>query len=273
MIDSPGRSRRVGAAGNDIHYLEWGDPDNDRVMVLLHGFLGHAHWWDFIAPWFARQYRVIAMDFGGMGESGPREAYSSAGFIAEIGGLLQALAVKPVTLIGHSLGGCIAIFACRDYPQYIERAIVIDSKLGFPDSPMRPRMTPRSKRLYPDLAAALSRFRLMPQEPATPPAVLAHIARHSIKQEGNHFLWKFDERLRHGVDWTGATEGEAFAQITLPIDFVCGEFSAVVPAELAERVGKAIRNGRGPIVIPSAYHHIPIGQPLALTAVLRALLA
>jgi pimeloyl-ACP methyl ester carboxylesterase len=63
-----------------------------------------------------------------------------------------------------------------------------------------------------------------------------------------------------------------FAQIQVPVDFICGEFSLVVPGDLAIRIGAALRDGRGPIVIPSAYHHVPVDQPLALAATLRALL-
>jgi pimeloyl-ACP methyl ester carboxylesterase len=56
------------------------------------------------------------------------------------------------------------------------------------------------------------------------------------------------------------------------MDFVCGEHSAVAPPDHARKISAAIPRGRGPIVIPAAHHHVPIGQPLALTAVLRALL-
>ena len=69
MIDTPGRSGHLTSGDHVTHYLEWGDPSNARVMLLLHGFRGHAHWWDFVAPWFAAEYRVIAIDFGGMGDS------------------------------------------------------------------------------------------------------------------------------------------------------------------------------------------------------------
>jgi pimeloyl-ACP methyl ester carboxylesterase len=60
MIDSPGRSAYQNDEGRLTHYLEWGDPRSAKVLLLLHGFLGHAHWWDFVAPWFAADYRVMA---------------------------------------------------------------------------------------------------------------------------------------------------------------------------------------------------------------------
>src|SRR5476651_1388179 len=65
MIDTPGRPGHLRSGDHVTHYLEWGDASNARVLLLLHGFRGHAHWWDFVAPWFAHEYRVIAIDFGG----------------------------------------------------------------------------------------------------------------------------------------------------------------------------------------------------------------
>src|SRR5258708_3539466 len=84
MIDSPGRSGHLRSGGHVTHYLEWGDPSNARVMLLLHGFRGHAHWWDFVAPWFAQDYRVIAIDFGGMGDSRSRPKYPRGHFVSAL---------------------------------------------------------------------------------------------------------------------------------------------------------------------------------------------
>ncbi len=92
------------------------------------------------------------------------------------------------------------------------------------------------------------------------------------KAEGGGFVWKFDEKPVGSVGWEQVAEGELLKDIELPMDFIAGEFSEVVPPPLAQRIGRALRNGRGPIVIPSAYHHVPVDQPLALVAAMRALL-
>jgi pimeloyl-ACP methyl ester carboxylesterase len=271
MIDSPGRSLHRKTGEHTTHYLEWGESSNPRVMLLLHGFLGHAHWWDFVAPWFASEYRVIAIDFGGMGDSAPQPKYTNAGFVGEVGAILLMTGSSTVTLVGHSFGGRIAVLAAHKYPQYLKRAIVVDSKIGFSNRPARPP-TPRVKKRYPDLKTACNHFRLVPDEPPLLPRIMQHLAAHSVKREGDSFVWKFDAALMGGVAWEDIYEGELFAQIKVPVDFVCGEFSIVVPNDLAVRIGAALRDGRGPIVIPSAYHHVPVDQPLALASTLRALL-
>jgi pimeloyl-ACP methyl ester carboxylesterase len=273
MIDTPGRAGHLKTGDHLTHYLEWGDPSNARVLLLLHGFRGHAHWWDFIAPWFAHDYRVIAIDFAGMGDSSARPKYARATFVDEVQAVIEMTGSKTVTLVGHSFGGRITVLAAHQYPQLLERAVVIDSNIGFADQPSRHRFASRPKKVYPDLKTACDRFRFIPDEPPILPRIMQHLAVHSIKPQGDGFVWKYDEALLSNIDWEYVAEGELLKEIAVPIDFIAGEFSAVVPPELAHRIGNALRSGRGPIVIPSAYHHVPVDQPLALVAAMRALLS
>jgi pimeloyl-ACP methyl ester carboxylesterase len=273
MIDAPGRSGHLHSGDHLTHYLEWGDSSNARVLLLLHGFRGHAHWWDFIAPWFAHDYRVIAIDFAGMGDSSSRLKYTRATFLAEVQGMIEMTGSKTVTLVGHSFGGRITVLAAHEFPQLLERTMVIDSNIGFADKSSRHHFASRPKKVYPDLNTACARFRFIPDEPPISPRIMQHLAVHSIKPEGDGFVWKYDEALLSNIDWEQVAEGELLKDLKVPMDFIAGEFSAVVPPELAQRIGKAIRHGRGPIVIPSAYHHVPVDQPLALVAAMRALLS
>jgi pimeloyl-ACP methyl ester carboxylesterase len=272
MIDMPGRSGQVKSGDHLTHYLEWGDPANTRIMLLLHGFRGHAHWWDFIAPWFAADYRVIAIDFAGMGDSSARPKYTRDSFVAEVQAAALMTGSKAVTLVGHSFGGRIAVLAAHQHPQLFERAVVIDSNIGFADNRSRHRFEARPKKVYPDLKTACDRFRFIPDEPPILPRIMQHLAVHSLKPQGGGFVWKYDESLMSNVDWEYVAEGELLKDFQVPLDFIAGEFSAVVPPALAQRIGSALRHGRGAIVIPSAYHHIPVDQPLALVAAMRALL-
>lgn len=273
MIDMPGRSGQIRTEDHITHYLEWGDAANPRVLLLLHGFLGHAHWWDFVAPWFKDQYRVIAIDFGGMGDSSWRARYTNASFLGEVGAALKFIGRPDVTVIGHSFGGRVTIFSAEKFPEYIARAIVVDSKIGFSDRPVRPKFAPRPKKVYPDLETVCTRFRFLPEEPPVLPAIMRHLAMNSAKSAPGGFVWKFDESLMGGVDWETETEGEVLARLDLPVDYIAGELSEVVPLELAQRIGATLRRGQGPIIIPSAHHHVPVNQPLALVSALRAVLS
>jgi pimeloyl-ACP methyl ester carboxylesterase len=273
MIDTPGRSGHLKSGDFLAHYLEWGDSSNPRVMLLLHGFRGHAHWWDFIAPWFARDYRVIALDFAGMGDSHSKPRYTPDSFVAEVHAVLEMTGSRTVTLVGHSFGGRITVLVAHQYPQFLTRALVIDSNIGFADQRAHHRFAQRPKWVYPDLESACARFRFIPDEPPILPRIMQHLAVHSLKPRDDGFVWKYDEDLVGKIDWERIGEGELLKEMELPLDFIAGEFSAVVPPVLATRIGKALHHGRGPIVIPSAYHHVPVDQPLALVAAMRALLA
>jgi pimeloyl-ACP methyl ester carboxylesterase len=66
---------------------------------------------------------------------------------------------------------------------------------------------------------------------------------------------------------------ELLKGIRARVDFVAGERSSLVTAEVVRGVTAALPPGRSPIMIPEAHHHMMMDQPLALVAVLRALLA
>jgi pimeloyl-ACP methyl ester carboxylesterase len=104
--------------GLRIHYTEWGGPTAPPV-VLLHGLNVQCHTWDPIAAELADEYHVIAMDMRGHGDS----SWSTAGYrvrsmARDVHGLIDALGIGPVHLVGHSAGVRVAIagaVAMRDF--------------------------------------------------------------------------------------------------------------------------------------------------------------
>jgi pimeloyl-ACP methyl ester carboxylesterase len=276
-LSRPGIGNFFAATGIRIHYLEWAGPPGAPALLLLHGFLGNAHWWDFVAPWLAEDYRVIAPDFGGMGDSGHRARYRYEDFVAEVGAVIEHARLAPCTVIGHSFGGRTTLFACAEFAPLIRHAIVVDSRLATRDDPIRPRMEAgRPKKRYASVEEMLPRFRLQPDEPA-PAATRLHLARESLRADGDAFVWKFDEQvtqLFRAGDGSGLeSQSDRLANLPMPVDVICGGNSKVCSLERARHMVAAIHTARGPVVIPTANHHIPIGHPLALLAALRGVLA
>lgn len=274
----PGASRHAQVAGIRLHYLEWAGPPDAPPLLLLHGYLAHAHWWDLVAPWLAEHYRVIAPDFGGMGDSGYRSQYSYDLFHHEITGLVEAAGISGCTAIGHSFGGRALLYACHARPDLFARAIVVDSRLGSPDDPIRGFDEEwRPKKRYPDEAGISKRFVLRPIEPA-PAAAQAHMARHSICMENGEWTWKFDENVTRLFQQRGGTpdgidDVAVLAGLRTPVDFIYGEDSRVVTPPRAARLLHCLPEVRSVTCIPASHHHLPVSQPVALVAVLRALLA
>lgn len=273
-LERPGRSHFVEANGARLHFLSWNFEHTDRpTLLFVHGFRGHAHWWDFTAPFFTDDYRVIALDLSGMGDSAHREQYQPSTLAHDIIAIAELLGPSPVIAIGHSYGGSRVLRACAERPELFQRLIIIDSYVVFEGEPP-PREPPkiRGDREYPDLPSALARFRLLPTQPDAMVCLVTHIAEHSLRRSETGLRWKFDANLPPG----GAREtdgGQMLSRVIRPVDYICGERSVVVSRERADRVVQALPDVCGPIVIPDGHHHLMFDQPIALISTLRALLA
>jgi len=270
-VSQPRRSHFTDSAGTRIHYVSWNADEVAKPGLLFaHGFLGHSHWWDFIAPFFTERYRVFALDFSGMGESGHRAEYRAEDFVSDLAAVLVDAGIAPATVVGHSFGGSRLLHACATVPELIRHAVVLDSYFGLPGE-VRPVVQRRpAPRPYPDQATGIARFRLIPAQDCEP-WLMNHLALHSLRRTEAGWTWNFDPLLRELQPPDG--DENLLTRIRVPLSYVHGEASAVVNADRARRIVAAIPDARGPVTMPRAQHHLMLDQPLALIGVLRALLA
>lgn len=271
--EQPGTSAFIEIDGIPIHYLSWGMEHGERpALLLIHGFRAHAHWWDFIAPFFAEQYRVIAMDLSGMGDSGHRPEYTVDLFARDITGLVEALDIGPVIAVGHSYGGARLLRACADRNDLFRHLVIVDSFVRFRNEPGPPPLRKHlGNRVHANFDEACTRYRLMPEQPVIHPALLTHMARHALRKVEGGWQLKFDATMATNGDQEIDAD-DLLQRITKPVDIIHGEHSRIVSAAAAQRLIGHIPHARGPIAIPDAHHHVMLDQPLALVATLRALL-
>jgi pimeloyl-ACP methyl ester carboxylesterase len=98
------------------------------VIVLLHGITSTAEAWREVMPRLAERYTVIAPDMIGHGRSAkPRGDYSLGAYAAGVRDLLAVLGFERGTVVGHSLGGGIAMQFAYLFPEYVERMALISS--------------------------------------------------------------------------------------------------------------------------------------------------
>jgi pimeloyl-ACP methyl ester carboxylesterase len=203
-LSTPGRDRVAEVSGCAIHYLEWGDAAKPGLL-LVPASAGHAHWFDHVAPLFADQFHVAAIDLSGCGDSGRRGVYTHELIIEEIFGVCAASgmldAPVPPTIVGHSAG---AQFAMRTAIAHDDRLLGVITVDGLRYARLAKdhavkvlegeRPAPRPARVYADLEEAIARFRLMPQPlaPIDAPHILEHIARHSFRPSGDGWTSKYD---------------------------------------------------------------------------------
>src|SRR5436853_2875656 len=111
--------------GHRISYRQagWGP-----VVVLIHGITGSSVTWEEVIEPLAEKYTVIAPDLIGHGDSAkPRGDYSLGGYASGIRDLLQAIGHERVTVVGHSLGGGIAMQLAYQFPERCERLVLVSS--------------------------------------------------------------------------------------------------------------------------------------------------
>lgn len=268
----PCESNYVDAGGTAIHYLSWNAHETHKPgLVFAHGFRAHARWWSFIAPFFMERFRVVALDFGGMGDSGNRATYSEDDYSRDLVAVIQQNRFERPALVGHSFGGGRVLQTCAEHPELVGRAIIVDSHVHVHDgkrSVGAPQLKP--KNIYPTYEAARARFRLIPGENRAASYIINYVAEHSIKRVDDGWTWKFDDTSPNLNPHRN--NSAMLARISTPVAYVYGDDSAVVTHEHAADVVRHIPNCRGPIQIPESHHHVLLDQPLSLVSALRALL-
>ena len=281
----------VTVKGARIHYLSWGDRAKPGVL-LVHGNAAHAYWWSFIAPYLTGDYHVAAMDLSGMGDSdwrapqGEAAGYSMALFADEERAVMEDAgmfaASKPPVIVAHSFGGFVTMKAGADFGDRLTGIVIIDSPVNPPlrgeniQGGDRKGYRPRPHNIYPSLAAALARFRLMPPQTCENLFLLDWVARHSLKEvvsaDGDPgFTWKFDPAIwRHFS--IGDTAG-LLKETQCRVAVFRGEHSVLMPPRIGSYIFDLLDRAAPVVEIPEAQHHVMLDQPLALVAALRSLLA
>ena len=270
--------------GVEIAIYAWGDPD-DPGIVLVHGGAAHAGWWSALAPFLAEGHRVVAVDLSGHGGSGWRDEYHVEFWSQEILAAHAAVggAGRPV-VVGHSMGGIVALVTAARYGTRLAGAIVLDAPVQRPDPESEEgvagRMFRRPK-TYPDLTTALEHFHLVPPQPSDNPWIVDHIARESLHETEEGWTWRFDPRIFAGREGESQLTdlGVALTQISCRVAVVNGANSTIVDDDMRAYMTELLAGSPAaavgiPVVeVPEARHHLMLDQPLAVVAALRSILA
>ena len=259
--------REVEVEGARVHYRVWGDRALPG-LVLVHGGAAHSGWWDHIAPQL-HSHRVVALDLTGHGDSGRRDAYDMKLWAREVVAVAEAEELDRPVVLGHSLGGWVALTVGVESPDAVAAVAVIDSPIDRqPPEDERLRDRKRPHRSYPTAGEAMARFRTIPTQDVLLPYVLEHIARGSLRHDSDGWRWKFDPNF-----WgTRPLLLQLLPQLTGPVAlFRCEK--GLVTQEMATEMA-ALVDGHLPVVdLPDAGHHPMLDRPLTLVAGVRTLLA
>lgn len=121
-------STMVEIGDSRVHYLAGGNLSKP-LIVLLHGWSMDAYAYQSLGEYLSRDfnYFVLIPDLPGFGQSSRTAEISMEAFAARLEELFQHLGLSPAILIGHSLGGAVALAFARQYPYHAHELILLDS--------------------------------------------------------------------------------------------------------------------------------------------------
>ncbi len=128
MTSLPPHSRILPAGDLRLHVQDWGR-HGQPLLVFLHGLASTSHMFDLIAPAFATDYRVLAIDQRGHGLSDkPDSGYDFETISSDLDKLPAGLGYshEPIILAGHSWGAATTLYYAATRPQRLTKAILID---------------------------------------------------------------------------------------------------------------------------------------------------
>jgi len=290
-INAPFEEGSVDVDGAKIVYSVWGDKGLPGI-VLVHGGRAHRNWWRPFAHFFADQFRVVALDLSGLGDSGWRGRYSLKCHADEVFAVAEAANLFEVSrpvVIGHSFGGWVTLGAVELAGERLGGAVIIDTPFGVPDPDEGYTITAfggnqvkarSDHRVYASMEEPISRFRLLPNQPGKELYLLDFIARYGLQEVRAEtakeasleqgWRWKFDPA--HGKNFDIHFDGNLFLAARCPLAFIYGEKSLFVRGDGFTHLREQAK-GRSPfITIPEGHHHLMMDQPIAFVSALRSLL-
>ncbi len=267
--------------GHDVAYRQAGE---GPVLVMIHGIAGSSGTWVPVMPLLAERYTVIAPDLLGHGESAkPRGDYSLGAYASGIRDLLGVLGHERATIVGHSLGGGIAMQFAYQFPQMAERLVLVASGgLGKEVSPLlRALSLPGTEYVLPAVLA--------PQLHAVVGRVGTVLGRVGVRADP--FLgevwnaWSrltdlraqraFIHTIRAVIDVAGqrvSARDRLYLANEIPTLIVWGDRDQVIPVDHAH-IAHELMPGSRLEVVEGAGHFLPIERPELLDRLLRDFLA
>lgn len=258
-------------------------------VILIHGWGDTGETYQFLADHLSPRRTLIAYDARGFGGTQwPADGYWFADYLADLDAILDHLCPHhPVDLVGHSMGGNVAMLYAGVRPGRVRRLVNLE---GFGMPRTQPDQAPARYREWLDeiksgvefsTYASFEQFaaRLARRNPRTPPDRLDFIARSWGRQRADGRIeLRADPRHKHvnPVLYQRDQAQACWKQITAPLQFVVGEhseFANKMLDEMAAEQWQALFRDVATATIADAGHMLHHEQPAAVAALIEAFLA
>ena len=217
-------------AGHRLWYESTGD---GRPLVLLHGLAGSGRWWSHNVGRLARTCRVVTLDLPGFGSShGSWPSVDESATI--VAAAIEALGLEGVALVGHSMGGAVALELAARQPWWLARLVLVDASVFFP-----------RKGLLANLSGSLRMISRLPR--AFWPRLVVDSFRSGPRnlRRAAHEILSVDLR-------------ERFALVAQPTLVIWGERDAAVPLEVGQKLAEELPRAR--LEVLAGCGHVPMWE-------------
>lgn len=270
--------RLIEMNGLRFHYRDWpAQSPNAEVLVLLHGYTGHARSWDWFAQHMTDRFHVLALDQRGHGETGwaAPEDYGTSHMVADLRAFVTAMGLDGFNLLGLSMGGNVAIHYAGAGPAELNRLVIVD---------IGPELSTRGvARIQTSVVAsdvfdteeeAFQRARAANER--APDDHLRHrVINNLMKLQDGRWTFRYDRALRDASIQRPRPSTEeawqAVANIAVPTLLIRGEESDILSEETASRMVEEIGDCTLQTVTGSG-HSVPLDKPEGFLEAVRGFL-
>lgn len=250
----------------ELAYDAYGD--TGRPLVILHGLLGSARNWTALAKQLGDSARVFALDLRNHGRSPWAEAMSFNAMAGDVAAFIERHELRPATVIGHSLGGKVAMRLALSHPSLVDRLVVVDvapvayrhSFAGYIEALRRIDLSALRRRTEADQAL----------EQAIPEPGIRSFLLQNLVQSDAGFSWRINlAALADNMSELMGFPVEPAAAYRGPTLFLAGGRSDYIGPEHEALIGRLFPQARH-AVIEDAGHWVHAERPAEFIAQLQA---
>ena len=276
------RDEFVEANGLRFHYREWGDTRTRHAVVLLHGYAETSEAWTETAQDLAREFRVIAIDQRGHGQSdrATDRDYTRATQMEDLEAIIESLGLRSVTLIGHSMGGANAICYAAEHPEMTTALVVVETAPEVLRSGIETiRRLLATGATFASLNDAIESFReFFPY--ATTEQIERRVRASLTVNDDGAYVWDFDPIFRDPTSRPPDPDPgqrrlsdlwDCADRVQCPTMIVRGSETDMLTPEAIQRLHRRVSGSRVSL-IEDAGHSVPTDQPAALSLNIREFL-
>ncbi len=250
------------------HYIRWGAVESEPV-VLLHGLMNNARYWEHIAERMAAGYAVYAPDLRGHGESEHAPgSYLVWAFAMDLRGFVEEMDFEAFDLVAHSIGSRVAMAYARDHSHRLKHLVLADMGPQMADTGARGirRTTGESQKApgFPTEAEALEYYAKLYPGRGKEFLERQMAAGLQLDEGSGNLVFRFDPAIHQATGRGAIAEipylWESLEHITCPTLVIRAGKSSILSREIAEEMVRRLPDGRF-VEIPEAGHQVPLHQP------------